>query len=247
MVELEGLEPKEAGKEVGETREAPQVGQEGQGNKLWGWTGSEWGYSASEVTVEGSKMSKSNSSMNIPINQGKDVSSISSSAPWMDVAKEELSKWNSSNSNESQGMIKKYLESAGVKQYPAAWCASFVTYCLKKAGISNLPKNPASAVSWKNWGTKLAQPAYGAIIGFDWKNDGTIDHVGFYVGIGKGRSVADAYDILHGNFDKGNLVETPYININSAVFIVYPPSYQPNYNIKIIKPNKGNFLYPPGR
>lgn len=52
MMELEGAEPKEAGKEIGEQREAPQQGQEDKGNKLWGWDGKQWGYALPEVKIK---------------------------------------------------------------------------------------------------------------------------------------------------------------------------------------------------
>jgi uncharacterized protein (TIGR02594 family) len=201
MVELEGLEPKEAGKEVGETREAPQVGQEGQGNKLWGWTGSEWGYSAPEVTVEGSKMSESNSSVSIPINQGKDVSSISSSAPWMDVAIREIGvKENKLNNKPgSNSRIIEYLKSTGLKgditdQTP--WCAAFVHWSLSKVGIKGAG---ASGKSYENWGIHLDEPKYGAVAIFNTR------HVGFYFG----EDIKKGYvKILHGNWSDRVIIST---------------------------------------
>ena len=190
MVELEGLEPKEAGKEVGETREAPQIGQEDQGNKLWGWTGSEWGYSASEVTVEGSKMSESNSSVSIPINQGKDVSSISSSAPWMDVAIREIGVSEIPGSKHNPRILEYHSTTGKFKDDETPWCSSFCNWVMIKSGYKGTGN--ASAFSWRNWGVKLEKPAYGSIGIINW-GDGK-GHVGFVVGK-KGNSIV----LLGGN------------------------------------------------
>lgn len=32
-----------------------------------------------------------------------------------------------------------------------AWCAAFLTFCLKAAGATNLPKHPASVLGWITW------------------------------------------------------------------------------------------------
>jgi hypothetical protein len=137
MVELEGLEPKEAGKEVGETREAPQVGQEGQGNKLWGWTGSEWGYSAPEVTVEGSKVEKKLSESN-----SYSVSNIYRKKNNFDVEKA-VSFLNKVTGDRSIGK-----------------CASYVRKSLEVGGINTNP-HPISA---KDYGPFLSRWGFTKII-----------------------------------------------------------------------------------
>lgn len=60
------------------------------------------------------------------------------------------------------------------------WCASFVNWCLGSKGNGS-----ASALSFKNWGKKVAKPAYGAIGVIDW--GGGKGHVGFVVGKANGK------------------------------------------------------------
>lgn len=43
-----------------------------------------------------------------------------------------------------------YLGAAGI-DFPAPWCASFITYLLKECGYKDIPKHPAAVISWAKW------------------------------------------------------------------------------------------------
>lgn len=60
------------------------------------------------------------------------------------------------------------------------WCASFVNWVMGSKGNGS-----ASALSFKNWGKKVAKPAYGAVGVIDW--GGGKGHVGFVVGKQNGK------------------------------------------------------------
>lgn len=52
--------------------------------------------------------------------------------------------------------VLEYLAAAGV-HFEAAWCASFVTWCLIQTGVTRkeLPTNPASCCTWLQWAKGL--------------------------------------------------------------------------------------------
>jgi uncharacterized protein (TIGR02594 family) len=62
------------------------------------------------------------------------------------------------------------------------WCASFVGWCLGKAGLKGT--GSAAARSYEQWGVHLAQPVLGAIVTFTRAGGG---HVGFYMGARDGK------------------------------------------------------------
>lgn len=57
------------------------------------------------------------------------------------------------------------------------WCASFVGWCLQKAGLPMT--RSAAAASYAVWGVPLPQPVLGAVVTFTRAGGG---HVGFYMG-----------------------------------------------------------------
>ncbi len=67
------------------------------------------------------------------------------------------------------------------------WCACFVSWCADQCGYIDsgiIPKYSlcSDGVNWfkknKQWTDRNATPPTGAVIFFDWDNDGTIDHTG---------------------------------------------------------------------
>lgn len=76
-----------------------------------------------------------------------------------------------------------FARAAGIS--PAqAWCAAFATWCLKRAGVTNLPSDPAAVSSWETWsgGThieSLAKARIGDLIAFNG------EHIGIYLGGGR--------------------------------------------------------------
>lgn len=76
-----------------------------------------------------------------------------------------------------------FASAAGISA-AQAWCAAFVTWSLKRAGITNLPSDPAYTGSWESWAggehiASLAQARPGDLLAFD------KEHIGIYLGAGK--------------------------------------------------------------
>jgi cell wall-associated NlpC family hydrolase len=77
----------------------------------------------------------------------------------------------------------KFASSAGISA-AQAWCAAFVTWALKRVGVSNLPSDPAAVSSWESWGggeriASLAKALPGDLIAFNG------EHIGIYLGGGR--------------------------------------------------------------
>lgn len=85
----------------------------------------------------------------------------------------------------------------------AAWCSSFVHWCLARCGIAGT--GSALARSWLGWGQPLAAPRHGCIAVLS-RDDpaGWRGHVGFHVGGGDGR-----VRLLGGN-QQGGVCEHDY-------------------------------------
>jgi cell wall-associated NlpC family hydrolase len=75
-----------------------------------------------------------------------------------------------------------FASAAGISA-AQAWCAAFATWCLKKAGVTNLPADPASVSSWESWAggihiESLAKAHIGDLLAFNG------EHIGIYLGKG---------------------------------------------------------------
>ncbi len=72
-------------------------------------------------------------------------------------------------------MVDKYLAAAG-RPPGEPWCASFVTWLLKRCGYAHIPNLPAAVASWAHWGINnqhlVATPKRGDL-GFFLHADGT--------------------------------------------------------------------------
>lgn len=76
-----------------------------------------------------------------------------------------------------------FASAAGISA-AQAWCAAFVTWSLKRIGITNLPSDPAAVSSWESWGggekiASLAKAVPGDLIAFNG------EHIGIYLGGGQ--------------------------------------------------------------
>jgi uncharacterized protein (TIGR02594 family) len=142
--------------------------------------------------------------------------------PWLDVAFKEHSDEITAQNNPER--IVEYLRSTSLGPNHngyLAWCAAFVNWSLKEAGIDGA--NSPGVSAWKNWGTKLDNPAYGAIA--IWK-DGS--HVGFVVG----ENAEGKLVMLHGNWSKKVDLSTYGIDKSEIGSYVYPTGYKPNFNLQ---------------
>jgi len=217
-IDLDGLEPNEAGTEKGQISTAPINGSDNKNNFAWQWNGDSWvnlGGVADEVYViaeritNGGNTNGGNTNRNASANgetpqsntnafkktvkvsnpEFANASKDISSAPWMTTAFKEL----------NAGVIEKPKGSNSgprIDDYlkyagvksPKPWCAAFVHWCLGQNGIKGAG---ARAFDYLKWGIKLDKPQYGAIAVFK------KSHVGFYVGEGK---KIGTIKILHGNW-----------------------------------------------
>jgi uncharacterized protein (TIGR02594 family) len=81
----------------------------------------------------------------------------SGKAPWFDVAKAELAK----GVKEPNPRILEYFKAINfnTNTTKTPWCAAFVSFCMKTCGnptaAESVPKSPARAASWRNWGEAL--------------------------------------------------------------------------------------------
>lgn len=118
---------------------------------------------------------------------------VTSDIPWYDIAEKELGVTERGNGKR----VTEYHASTTMGSAPpsTAWCASFVTWALKKAGYKNT--NGAWARSYLDIGTKLTQPKKGCIIVFERNGKGGDSHVAFWTG----KETATSYTMLGGNQD----------------------------------------------
>lgn len=105
------------------------------------------------------------------------------------------------------------------------WCGLFMAVVAKRAG-KEIPKGPAWAKSWGNFGIKVTSPMLGDIITFNRPGGG--GHVGLYVGEDPG-----AYHILGGN--QGNAVTIARISKDRKYSINRPVYTRQPENVRKIQ------------
>lgn len=113
--------------------------------------------------------------------------------PWMQTAYQLVGTKETPGSKNNDTIMKWARLVEVQKTYTAdsvPWCGLFTAFCLVDNGITPV-KDPLWALNWNRYGTKLAEPCFGAIMAFSRNGGG---HVGFYVS-----EDADYYHILGGN------------------------------------------------
>ena len=104
-------------------------------------------------------------------------------APWMDKAKTELSnRVKEISGAASNPEVEKYFEVTplGRQKDDVAWCAAFVSWCVKTSGGSKKPvAYSARAADWLNNGESVPGPEYGAVAVTKPLAKGASGHVGF--------------------------------------------------------------------
>lgn len=111
--------------------------------------------------------------------------------------------------------------------YHVEWCAVFVSWVAKEAGIGEtiIPKFSAVSVGVKFyksrglWRDRNYSPRPGDIIFFDWNNNGTIDHVGIVKNVENGR----VYTIEGNSHDVCK--EKSYLLTSSYIYGYGTPNY----------------------
>ncbi|MCH2045117.1 MAG: TIGR02594 family protein, partial [Saprospiraceae bacterium] len=146
-------------------------------------------------------------------NAGGNVPSGPVSKPnWIKVAEGELGVKEIVGSAHNPRVVEYHSTTGGWKDDETPWCASFVTWVMKKAGVDG-GFGTAWANSWKNFGkaTDGNKPAYGAV--------GVLArHVGFVVGK-QGNHIL----LLGGN--QGNMVKISKYSVSKFVAFRFPNSY----------------------
>ena len=152
-----------------------------------------------------------------------------SQTPWMDVAIKEAKRGVKERTNNNDGSdVEKYLKT--VKLGPgenSAWCGAFVNWCFLNSGVQGIKTNdtydPSRAFKYKDFGVRLNQPAYGAVVIMNYS------HVGFVAGKNDdGRIV-----VLGGN--QGNALNYSPNAVSAVLQYRYPKGFKPNYNLPAFK------------
>ncbi|HPQ09145.1 MAG TPA: RHS repeat-associated core domain-containing protein [Bacteroidia bacterium] len=219
-IDLDGLEPNEAGTEKGQISTALINGSDNKNNFAWQWNGDSWvnlGGVADEVYVtaeritNGGNTNGGNTNGNAGANAETTQSNTNAFKKTVKVSNPEFANASKDISSEPW-MTTAFNElKAGVKEIPEGTDSNTgprIDEYLKYAGVK--PPNKwcaafvhwclgqngikgagASGASYLKWGIKLDKPKYGAIAVFFITN-----HVGFYVGTNPDGTI----QILHGNW-----------------------------------------------
>lgn len=108
---------------------------------------------------------------------------------WMEIAKAELGESEIKGARHNPRIVDYHQATKGkYKDDETAWCASFVNWCLREAGVPGT--NSAWARDWLNWGRKLDQPQFGCICVVERNGAGGDSHVFFWFGEADGKILA---------------------------------------------------------
>jgi uncharacterized protein (TIGR02594 family) len=144
--------------------------------------------------------------------------SINGDPRWITIAKQEIGTKEIKGSRHNSRIVEYHDTTGKFGNDEAAWCSSFVNWVMIKAGYSGT--NSAAAISWRNWGKKLDQPAYGAIAVIDWDGPGPgwKGHVGFVVG-----KSGSSIQLLGGN--QSDAVNVKNFGTGKIIAYVVPANY----------------------
>jgi uncharacterized protein (TIGR02594 family) len=126
-------------------------------------------------------------------------------------------------------------------KHTTAWCSSFANWVMKKAKYAGTDN--AFAVSWKKWGKKLDNPAYGCVAVVDFPEGG--NHVGFIVGKRTYPVNRVGYLMLAGNQGKPRRVCITWFPADQVKYFAIPQDYtEPlSYELSDIKEDAGEGSY----
>jgi uncharacterized protein (TIGR02594 family) len=146
--------------------------------------------------------------------------------PWMKIAASQLGVREYAQSKHNAAVLKYHATTTGkFKDDETPWCSSFVNWTMKSAGLGGT--NSALALSWRSYGVKLAQPAYGSIAILNYGNGK--GHVGFVAGTDNNGHLI----LLGGN--QTNSVRYSAFLAASVSNYVYPIGFTPNYVLPYVK------------
>lgn len=92
------------------------------------------------------------------------------------------------------------------------WCAMFCSVIAHQTGIKNFPYEVSVFYMWqraKQMGLATTKPKVNYLVIYDWKNDGTLNHVGIVNQI-----IGDKINVIEGNYDRCVKYRTISVNSN---------------------------------
>lgn len=133
---------------------------------------------------------------------------------WLQIAENEIGVKEIKGAKHNDRVLEYHQTTGKFGTDEVPWCASFVNWVHKQAGISST--GSALAMSYKNWGKKVDKPAYGAVAVFS--HGGGKGHVGFVVGK-QGSNIL----VLGGN--QSNQVKISSYSTGKIVAYCFPNDY----------------------
>jgi uncharacterized protein (TIGR02594 family) len=138
---------------------------------------------------------------------------------WMNTANAKIGVEETSGEGNTEEIMK-WAKMLGLKKsdYPSdatPWCGLFVAWVMAQNGVEPVDE-PLWAQNWNKFGTKLSEPAFGAIMVFKRNGGG---HVGFYVS-----EDANNYHILGGN--QSDSVNITKVAKNRCIGYRWPPDME---------------------
>lgn len=126
-----------------------------------------------------------NASVDVPVKEEEETETVPPTPGdvdpqvWMSIATGEIGVKEYSGKFNNNPRILEYHKttSLGASEDEVSWCASFVGWCLIKAGYTSTKS--ALARSYATWGSPLSAPQFGAVVVFRRGNNPTFGHVGF--------------------------------------------------------------------
>lgn len=134
---------------------------------------------------------------------------------WISIAEGELGVKEIRGKSHNPRVIEYHSTTGGFKDDETPWCASFVTWVMKKAGVDG-GFGTAWAQGWNNYGKAADGPAYGAVGVI--KHTAKTGHVGFVIG-----KQGDNIILLGGN--QGNMVKKSSYPISKFIGFRFPSGY----------------------
>lgn len=121
------------------------------------------------------------------------VPSVGVEPPWLRVARGEVGVKETAGAGDSARVVAYHGATVlASRQDEVAWCAAFVGWCLREAGLRGT--GSAAARSYETWGAALDGPKVGCVVVLRRGTEAWQGHVGFVVGW-----TAAYVDVLGGN------------------------------------------------
>ena len=178
------------------------------------------GWSDGRVDPGGKTITSLNQKMSpAPSTPTPQAGSIGGDPRWITIAKAEIGTKEIKGAEHNPRVVEYHSTTGKFGNDETAWCSSFVNWVMLRAGHAGT--NSAVATSWRNWGKKLDQPAYGAIAVIDWDGPGPgwQGHVGFVVG-----KVGSSIQLLGGN--QSDAVNVKNFGTGKVIAYVVPSNYE---------------------